>query len=236
MLSTLHLNAVAEASVKRRYRRGEAIINRGRVSNALFIILSGSASVTITNRKGAEVLLSSLNAGDYVGEMSLVDNQPHAADVRCDTQCDILVLGSSAFASCIRDNPDLSERVLKGLVARLRGAIRQIESLALLDVYGRVARALMDMSQDHQGRRIVPGKISRQRVAKFVGASREMVSRVLVDLEQRGLVQTQADGTLLIRRPNDLAEAQRLDAAEGPSDGPLQAPSGKAGDHAGGPF
>jgi len=109
-----------------------------------------------------------------------------------------LVLGRNEFAVCLPDNSSLSYAILRGLVARLRNADRQIESLALLDVYGRVARALLDMAEDEEGRRVIRSKVSRQDLAKVVGASREMVSRVMKDLEERGLIETQENGWVVL--------------------------------------
>ena len=88
---------------------------------------------------------------------------------------------------------------MRGLVQRLRSADRQIESLALLDVYGRVARTLLDMSEMDGEIKIIRNKVSRQDLAKVVGASREMVSRVMKDLEGRGMVQTQENGWVIIK-------------------------------------
>jgi len=90
--------------------------------------------------------------------------------------------------------------IMRGLVQRLRHADRKIESLALLDVYGRVARALLEFSvESGEGERLIREKISRQDIAKMVGASREMVSRVMKDLEERGYIQTQDNGSVVIR-------------------------------------
>ena len=80
-----------------------------------------------------------------------------------------------------------------------RNADRQIESLALLDVYGRVARTLLDMAEDDKGIKIIRHKVSRQDMAKVVGASREMVSRVMKDLEERGVIETQENGSVIIK-------------------------------------
>ncbi len=135
--------------------------------------------------RGREVILAVLQNGDYVGEMSLIDNEPHSATVRAEVQTDMLVLGRNEFARCLPDSSSLSYAILRGLVARLRSADRQIESLALLDVYGRVARTLLDMSEEEKGVKIIRGKVSRQDMAKVVGASREMVSRVMKDLEDK---------------------------------------------------
>ncbi len=199
MLTANQAEAVAESVVKRRFRRGEVIVERGQKSNALYILLTGRARVVASDARGREVILAVLQPGDYIGEMSLIDNEPHSATVRAEVQTDVLMLGRSEFARCLPENSSLSYAILRGLVQRLRNADRQIESLALLDVYGRVARALLDMATDDAGQRVIRGKVSRQDLAKHVGASREMVSRVMKDLEERGLVETLETGSVVLK-------------------------------------
>jgi len=138
--------------------------------------------------------------------MSLIDNEPHSATVRAEVQTDILVLGRAEFARCLPENSSLSYAIMRGLVYRLRNADRQIESLALLDVYGRVARSLLDMAEKDGEVTIIRNKVSRQDMAKIVGASREMVSRVMKDLEDRGVIETQENGSVIIK--------ERLQSAE----------------------
>ena len=199
MLTSTQAEAVAEGVVKRRYRRGEIIVEQGRKSNALFILLTGRARVLTADNRGREVILAMLHPGDYVGEMSLIDNEAHSATVRAEVQTDVLVLGRAEFTRCLPENSSLSYAILRGLVARLRNADRQIESLALLDVYGRVARTLLDMAEEMGGVLVIRNKVSRQDLAKIVGASREMVSRVMKDLEERKFVETQPDGSVIIK-------------------------------------
>jgi CRP-like cAMP-binding protein len=119
--------------------------------------------------------------------------------VRAEVQTDMLILGRAEFARCLPENSSLSYAIMRGLVQRLRSADRQIESLALLDVYGRVARSLLDMAEDDGDVKIIRNKVSRQDMAKIVGASREMVSRVMKDLEDRGMVETQENGSVIIK-------------------------------------
>lgn len=198
MLTNEQAQTIADGVVKRRYRRGEIIVEQGRKSDALFILLSGRARVITSDARGREVILAVLEAGDYLGEMSLIDGEPHSATVRAEVQTDVLVLGRTEFGACLPEASSLSYAILRGLVARLRNADRQIESLALLDVYGRVARALLDMAAEEEGQRIIRSKVSRQDLAKVVGASREMVSRVMKDLEERGLIETQENGWVVL--------------------------------------
>lgn len=200
VLTAAQAASVAETVVKRRFKRGEAIVEQGKKSNALSIILTGRARVITTDSRGREVILATMHPGDYVGEMSLIDNEPHSATVRAEIQTDALILGRLEFARCLPENSSMAYAVLKGLVQRLRHADRQIESLALMDVYGRVARALLEFaSDDGAGNSVIRDKVSRQDLAKMVGASREMVSRVMKDLEERGFIETREDGSVLVK-------------------------------------
>ena len=199
LLTNDQAQGIADAVVKRRFRRGEIIVEHGKKSNALFILLTGRARVLTSDSRGREVILAVLQPGHYVGEMSLIDNEPHSATVRAEVQTDMLILGRAEFARCLPENSSLSYAIMRGLVSRLRSADRQIESLALLDVYGRVARTLLEMAEADGDNRLIRNKVSRQDLAKIVGASREMVSRVMKDLEERGMIETQDNGSVLIK-------------------------------------
>lgn len=200
-LTQSQAEAVSQAVVKQRFKRGDVIVTQGEKSNRLAILLTGRARVLTTDEeRGREVILATLSPGDYLGEMSLIDNQPHSATVRADIQTDVLLLGRTEFARCLGENSAMAYAVMKGLVQRLRQADRKIESLALMDVYGRVARVLTESAtEETPGRWVIRGKVSRQDVAKMIGASREMVSRVIKDLEERGFIQTLEDGNTLIQ-------------------------------------
>ena len=199
LLTNDQAQVVADGVVKRRFRRGELVVEQGSKSDALFILLNGRARVLTADARGREVILAVLQSGDYVGEMSLIDNEPHSATVRVEVQTDMLVLGRAEFERCLPERSSLAYVILRGVVQRLRAADRQIESLALLDVYGRVARTLLEMAVDESGVKIIRAKVSRQDMAKVVGASREMVSRVMKDLEARGMIETQDNGFVVLK-------------------------------------
>ncbi len=190
---------LSQSIVKKRFKRGGCIVEQGCRSNAQFIMLAVRARVVSVDAKGREVILAVLHPGDYVGEMSLIDGEPHSASVSAEVQTDVLMLGRVAFLQSLPENTSMSFSIMRGLVHRLRRADSKIESLALMDVYGRVARALMEMSEEDNAERIIRSKLSRQDLAKMVGASREMVSRVMKDFEQQGLVIERDDGTTLVR-------------------------------------
>ena len=208
MLTTSQATLVADAVAKRRYKKGECIVAQGQKSDALTILLTGRARVVSTDSRGREVILAILRPGDYVGEMSLIDQEPHSASVLAEVQTDVLALNQQEFSHCLPDAGSVAYAVLRGLVQRLRHADRKIESLALMDVYGRVAAVLMEFAAENQssgqGSAVIARKVSRRDLAKMVGASREMVSRVMKDLEERGFTQTQDDGSLLVRHLDSL--------------------------------
>jgi CRP-like cAMP-binding protein len=200
-LTDAQAEAVAEAVVKHRFKRGEAIVERGKKTGALFILLNGRARVIAADNKGREVILAMLRPGHHIGEMSLIDGEPHSATVRAEVQTDVLMLDGEEFARCLPENASLAHAVMRGLVARLRHADSKIESLALMGVYGRVAQALLEFAEDTgKPELLVRQRVSRQDIAKMVGASREMVSRVMKGLEDRGFIKTQDNGSLLIKR------------------------------------
>ena len=200
LLTVAQAEVISGAVIKRRFKRGEALVEQGQKSDALFILLMGRARVMTCDSRGREVILATLSQGDYLGEMSIIDNEPHSATVRAEVQTDVLMLGRAEFARCLTENASMSLVVMRGLVKRLRHADRKIESLALLDVYGRVAHALLDFAvADAQGQLLIRDKISRQDLAKMVGASREMVSRVMKDLEERGFIEALPNGATLLK-------------------------------------
>lgn len=200
MLTPAQAESLAGAVGKRRFKRGEYIVEQGKKCESLFIILAGRARVVVTDRRDREVILATLHPGDYLGEMSLIDHEPHSATVEAEVQTDALVLGGDDFNRCLLENNSTMTAVLRGLVQRLRSADRKIESLALMNVYGRVANVLLEsVAPNADNIRIIRDKISRQDIAKMVGASREMVSRVMKDFEEQGFIETREDGSLLVK-------------------------------------
>lgn len=201
MLTAEQAQSIAASVAKRRFRRGENMVLQNDRTEGLFILLNGRARVLTTDERGKEVILAVLKAGDFVGEMSMIDLEPASATVRAETQTDTLLLDRADFARCLPESGTLSYAIMRGLVRRLRQADRQIQTLALLDVHGRVAQTLKDMADEVDGQRIIGHRVNRQDVAKIVGASREMVSRVMKELEEQGVILTREDGTVLLLAP-----------------------------------
>jgi CRP-like cAMP-binding protein len=199
LLSPEMAQSVASRVTKRRFRAGEVIVTQGQQSEGLFILLNGRVRVLTTDERGKEVILAVLKAGAFVGEMSLIDRQPASATVRAELQTDTLLLDRAEFERSLPGADSLSYTIMRGLVRRLRLADRRIEMMALLGVHGRVEQTLRDMAEESDGDLVITHRVNRQDVAKIVGASREMVSRVMRDLEDSGAIVTRPDGSVLLQ-------------------------------------
>lgn len=192
-LDDVELDKLSKVASRKRVERGASVVRAGEVTDSLYILLSGRAKVTNTDEEGREIILAWLGPSEFFGEMGLLDGSPRSANVVAAEACELMFLSKDAFQTCLQENFQVAQKLMKILVQRLREADRKIESLALLDVYGRVARLLLDMSEEVDGLRVVKKKISKQDMAKMIGASREMVSKVMRDLELRGYIRYDDD-------------------------------------------
>ena len=198
-LSEAQLDQLAAASVRRSYPKGRTIVAEGEPSQSLYILLSGRAKVQRSDSEGKEVILAVIGSGEFFGEMSLIDDEPRSASVITLEHCDFMAINKDSFKAMLVQSPDVCMKIMKGMVRRLREADKKIETLALLDVYGRVARVLLDFSETIGGERVVKSKLPRQEIAKMIGASREMVSRVMKGLEIDGYIVPMPEGKLVLR-------------------------------------
>lgn len=185
------LAALLPAVQHRRFPRGSYVIRAGEETDALYIILAGRAKVLIPDDDGNEVILSVIGPNEFFGEMGLLDDQPRSASVETLEPCEMLRISRSGFLNCLKDNFEAAMLIIRNLVKRLREADRKIESLALIDVYGRVARLLMEMAQPVDGQWIIEKAPPKQEIARMIGASREMVSRVVKDLHEKGVIRAE---------------------------------------------
>ena len=177
-LATDNLEVLASSKMSRRFQRNVIVLHEGDHSNALYIIDSGQVKVSRINEEGKEVVLCILSEGDHFGEMSLIDDQPRSASIITKANCEFSLIRKQDFELVLSANPKLALSVMRSLCHRLRLADRSIESLALMDVYGRIARLLLDSASEQDGKMVVKGKLTHKDIAQMVGSSREMVSRI----------------------------------------------------------
>ncbi len=192
-LDESELERLSRVAGRKRAARNEQVVRAGESADALLILLTGRAKVTNFDEDGREIILAWLGPGEFFGEMGLIDGSPRSASVVAVENCELMTIGKNEFQRCMQENFQVAQKLMQILVRRLREADRHIESLALLDVYGRVARLLLDLSEEEDGKRLVKKKISKQDMARMIGASREMVSKVMRDLEIGGYIISEGD-------------------------------------------
>jgi len=183
VLTESQLEVLTSVVSRKSFPRGTTIIAAGDMTDSLYVIISGRLKVMMSDDDGGEVILAILGANEWFGEMGLLDDHPRSASVVAIEPCELLSLSKQNFKKCMAENFEMTMTVMRGIVKRLREADKKIGSLALMDVYGRVARLLMEMSETIDGQKVVTKKLAKQDIAKMIGASREMVSRVMKDLQ-----------------------------------------------------
>jgi len=192
------LRTLTTVVTRRSVTRGTIIMAAGDPTDSLYIVLSGRLKVMMSDADGKEVILTIIGPGEFFGEMGLIDDAPRSASVIAIEPCELLAITRRDFRKCLAENVEMSMAVMRGLVRRLREADRKIGSLALLDVYGRVARLLLDMAETVDGQKMVTKRLPKQDIAKMIGASREMVSRVMKDLQVGGFIEMRGS-TIVLR-------------------------------------
>lgn len=212
------LRRVAERVQVRRIARHGTVFEQGSRESGLYLLLKGQAQVVRQNQRGRALVVDQLRPGDHFGELSAIDDAPQYAAVRCPVPSEVLVIGRADFLDLLHESPPLLQALLHGMVARVRRKNRRIALLALHDVRGCVVQQLLDLSELQDGQPVVRGRICRQAIADMIGASRAMVSRVMMALTRSGELQTLPDGSTLIRCAPDGAQrrhARRRTEADG---------------------
>ena len=168
------------------------LIHAGDKSDRLFYIVNGSVSVSIEDDEGREIIVAYLNSGDFFGEMGLFEEEDErTAWVRAKTACEIAEISYEKFHELKDKHPEFMLTICRQMARRLRNTTRKVSDLAFMDVTGRVARTLLDLTKEPDAMTHPDGmqiKITRQEIGRIVGCSREMVGRVLKILETQGLV------------------------------------------------
>ena len=190
------LRNIATSGVVRTFARNTVLINEGDVGDALYVILSGRVKVYSSNEAGREFVIDFHGAGEYVGEMTL-DGEARSASVMTVEPTTCAVIIRAQFRDFILAHPDFAMHLIDRLIHRLRVTTGNLKSLALSDVYGRLARLLNTLSQDVDGKSIVPEKLTQQDLADRVGASRDMIGKLMKDLVAGGYLAVE-DRTIAI--------------------------------------
>ncbi|MBW1807068.1 MAG: Crp/Fnr family transcriptional regulator [Deltaproteobacteria bacterium] len=202
------IDSLSDMIISKDYSKGSLVFGQEEPGDALFIIAKGRVKIVLYGESGKEITLSFFRKGDFFGEMSLLDDMPRSANVVTTEDSTLLILKRDDFKKHLVENPTTAVNVLAELSKRLRKADEIIGNLALLDVYGRVARVLIDLGEK-EGEKVEDGMLIRKRptqqdIASMVSTSRETVSRALNEFQKRGLLIM--DGKKVILRPQFFRE------------------------------
>ena len=193
------LHALVAKGETRRYRKGTVLIHEGDMGGTLFIIQSGRVKVYSTDANDREITFGSYGAGEFVGEMSL-DDGPRSASVITTEASVCTVVTRTTLSAHIAAHPEFAFELLRKVIARARLATHTARSLALSNVYSRVTDLLNNLAiAQADGTRQITPRLTQIEMASRVGASREMVSRVMKDLEVGGYVTAAGRCWVLVR-------------------------------------
>ncbi len=189
---------------------GTHFITAEQPGEVVYVLLEGTVKIYVARSDGREVILAFLGPGDTVGEMSLVDSSGRSANVVTTEPSRLLWMDRATFQSCLRTLAPLANNLVKLLAHRLRFANEQIQALCTLDVSGRVARQILAMadrygSLESGGEVRIPIRLTQSDLAEIVGASRERVNQVIVDLKQRGAISVDPDHRIRVLKRRELA-------------------------------
>ncbi len=191
VLTGEEIEALAARGVTRAFPRNAVLINEGERSEHVYVILSGQVKVYCSDDAGREITLNFMGPGQFFGELSVIDDTPRSASVMTTEPATLSFVSREAFKGYLADHPDIAYKFLRLLAARVRELTDLAKNLALNDVYGRVTKTLLQLAEERDGALVVSRKLTHQDIANMVGASREMVSRIMKELAKGGYIEVE---------------------------------------------
>lgn len=198
-LGISEITVLLESSHAKKFPKNSVIINDGDITDSLYIIVSGSVKIFLTDDNGKEVILNVQSEGEFLGELALLDNQPRSASVKTLEPCEFIVISKQSFDQCLLSNPAMALKMMSTLTKRVRVLTDKVKNLALMGVYGRVVNALNHAARLHEGILQTDRKMPHHDIASMVGSSREMVSRVMKELADNGYIETRSGRVVLLK-------------------------------------
>ena len=197
-LSEQDLSALSQHAVARTFPKNTIILNEGDKTDWLYIILSGKVKVFLANEEGKEIILDVQGPGEYFGEMAL-DEGPRSASVMTLEPCRFQLIPKSDVMALLQSHPEFAKHLVYQLIHRVRVLTEHVKSLALQNVYGRFAKLLQELALQQDGVLVILDKPSQQEMASRIGASREMINRILKDLTTGGYLSVEAERIVILK-------------------------------------
>jgi CRP/FNR family cyclic AMP-dependent transcriptional regulator len=199
-LSEQEIAALADAAVVRTFPKNSIVVTEGERSDSLYVILAGRVKVYVSDEHGKDLVINVEGPGEYFGELAL-DEGPRSASVATLEQCRMAVIANEVLRGFLATRPEAALQLIRGLIGRVRHMTESLKDLALLDVYGRVAKLLLELAKEVDGKLLIDEKLTQQDIADRVSASREMVSRIMKELTTGGYIGSEGGRIVVRRRP-----------------------------------
>lgn len=194
------LGHISQRAATRTFAKNAIIVAEGDESDSLYLLLFGRAKVYTVDSKGNEIQLKQLEPGEYFGEVAL-DGGPRSASVMAIESCRCAVVRSADLGAFMEQYPEFALHLVRKLAHRVRELSGGVRDLAFVDVYGRVARLLLDLAKDQDGRLIITDRPSDEGIAARIGATRDIISRIISDLIESGYLRKEDGCLVLMRKP-----------------------------------
>ena len=199
-LSDKQISLLTDRAAVRSYSKNAIIVNEGDEGTSLFVILSGSVKTFLSDENGKEVVLSTQGTDEYFGDLALFDDEPRSASVMALEPCKVMIITKAQLREAIKEDPDIGFSLLHGLAKRVRILTENVRTMALLDVFGRLVKTLYMLAEEKDGALVVDQRLTQQELANRIGASREMVSRIMHDLTEGGYLSIKSKRITILKK------------------------------------
>jgi CRP/FNR family cyclic AMP-dependent transcriptional regulator len=192
-LADSELEMLQQHASIRTYSKQSIIINEGDDANGLYVVITGQVKVFLSNQEGREVIINMLGPGDYFGELALIESCQRSASVMTTDKTQLAFLSKTDFQQVLAEHAEIAFNLILALSGRIRVLSENVKNLALLDVYGRVAKTLLGLAKEQGNHLVIEQRLTQQEIANRIGASREMVAKIMKDLAKGGYISVSRD-------------------------------------------
>jgi CRP/FNR family cyclic AMP-dependent transcriptional regulator len=193
------LQKLAPGGVVRSYARNVVVVSEGDATDSLYVVLSGRVKAFVSDESGRELVVNTIGAGDFFGELVL-DGGARSASIMTLEPSRFFIIPQRDVEALLASNPEFAKNLMRKLIGKVRSLTARLLDLALKDVYGRLVKFLEETAVEQGGRRVIPERLTQGEIAARIGGSREMVNRILRDLAAGGYVTVDAKHIILHRK------------------------------------
>jgi CRP/FNR family cyclic AMP-dependent transcriptional regulator len=202
------LERLSSYATTRGIPRGDTIFAKGDPGNSLYAVCSGTVKISVPSADGKDAVFNLVGEGEIFGEIALLDGRPRTADATAMTDCELMMIERRDFLDLVRHQPEIALKLMEVLCARLRHTSEQVEDVLFLDLPGRLAKVLLQLTEKAKASDARRLTITQREIGQMIGMSRESTNKQLRDWEDRGWVRLERGG-IVVLKPEALAGIAR---------------------------